>query len=286
MARRIAGGADDRARLHLRGRGGPGPGGQVRLRPDARAPPRRGCRRPRLGRLPGTARGTRDRALVPCRPRRDRRLAEDARQARRRGDRPLGPGARQAPLRRRRDRAGPRPGDRRPALPAERPGRDGLAPLLRRGVCRARLRPAFVGHDRGGLDDHARRPRGDARPAPRPRRGEDRRRRRDRGRPARQEPRPRLRRAAGGRRPARDRADHGGRPRQARRRRPRRAAIGDPLRHGRRRLARPRLHPGLRSQPHPRAAAPSPRGCSRKSARSAAWRTPSGPRWSATARRR
>ena len=47
LARRIPGRAADRPGLHLRGRRGAGPGGQGRRRPDARPPPRRGRRRPR-----------------------------------------------------------------------------------------------------------------------------------------------------------------------------------------------------------------------------------------------
>ena len=50
------------------------------------------------------------------------------------------------------------------------PGIDGLAPLLRRGLCRPSLRPPVVGHDRERRGDHPRRPRGHA-PARSSRRG-------------------------------------------------------------------------------------------------------------------
>ena len=45
-----------------------------------------------------------------------------------------------------------------PALPAERSRRDGLAPLLRRGVPGPPLRPADERHDRERRRDHPRRP--------------------------------------------------------------------------------------------------------------------------------
>ena len=77
----------------------------------------------------------------------------------------LRPGAGQAALRPGRDRARPRPDHRRPALPAERSGRDGLPPLLRGGVRRPPLRPPVLRHGRERRGDHPRRPRGDACPA-------------------------------------------------------------------------------------------------------------------------
>ena len=139
------------------------------------------------------------------------------------------------------------------ALSAERPGRDGDAPLLRRGLCRPSLRPARP-RARSRASKRSRATTSSRCIAPSSRGAAPRSPSSARSTPSACAAFSTRCSAAS---PSRRRskpvpADDARAPRLARRRRSRRAAIGDPLRHAGRVMARPGFHPRLCAQPHPR----------------------------------